>query len=391
MRPSLWGVGVRVLWGVGVRVLMRQVGLWFLLELPQQRKLPDALVRLALRKKPILTNRPWSRARADSVCLRYNPDSESPKPPTTPNMVRRMTIDPEAARPDEWPAAFRLLFRHVSDDERDTRVANVLRLVERGQLNAQGVFVLRSAEGLVGVMVCQALPGAMALVWPPQCSGGVEQIERENRLLHHAAGWLRSRGVKLAQSLFPPDGIVGADSLERNGFVHITHLAYLRHTLVVPPHCLATPERLEFATVEADPERFATTLIRSYEGTLDCPEINDVRTVEEILEGHRSQGIYDAQRWWLGMDASRPVGVLLSVQTAETGEWDVAYVGIVPEARGRGFGRELMLKVLFEARAADVPAVTLSVDGRNHPAQKLYRYLGFETFDRREVYLAIWR
>ena len=301
-----------------------------------------------------------------------------------------MANDPEPARPDEWPAAFRLLFHHFADD-RESRVANAVSLLQSGQLNPEGVFVLREADALVGVLPCMSLPGALALIWPPRCLDDPKGIAREDRLLEHAEQWLRRRGIKLAQSLFPPHEVVGTAALERHGFVYLTHLWYLRHTLDVPVHCLATPARLSFVTVEDDPERFADTLNRSYEGTLDCPEINDVRTIEEILEGHRSQGGFDPGRWWLATCADRPIGVALVALTPETGEWDVAYVGIVPEARRQGFGREMMLRVLFEARAADVPGVTLAVDGRNHPARHFYRSLGFTPFDRREVYLAIWR
>jgi ribosomal protein S18 acetylase RimI-like enzyme len=64
-------------------------------------------------------------------------------------------------------------------------------------------------------------------------------------------------------------------------------------------------------------------------------------------------------------------------------------MGVVPEARQQGFAREMLLRALFEARAADVLNVTLSVDGRNRPAWNLYRSIGFEPFDRREIYLAI--
>jgi ribosomal protein S18 acetylase RimI-like enzyme len=116
-----------------------------------------------------------------------------------------------------------------------------------------------------------------------------------------------------------------------------------------------------------------------------------VRTVEEILDGHRSQGRHDPRRWWLATDAGQAVGVALVSLTPESGEWDVMYVGVVPAARRRGFGREMMLKVLLEAAADGVPGVTLSVDGRNDPAWHLYRALGFEPFDRREVFLAILR
>jgi len=81
---------------------------------------------------------------------------------------------------------------------------------------------------------------------------------------------------------------------------------------------------------------------------------------------------------------------LLVAATAEPPTWEVAYVGVVPEARRQGFGRELMLGVLLEARAAEVPELFLTVDGRNHPAWALYRSLGFSVFDKREVFLMVW-
>ena len=47
-------------------------------------------------------------------------------------------------------------------------------------------------------------------------------------------------------------------------------------------------------------------------------------------------------------------------------------------------------KALFETKAAGQPCLALSVDARNRPARELYRRLGFESHDRREVFLAVW-
>jgi ribosomal protein S18 acetylase RimI-like enzyme len=66
-------------------------------------------------------------------------------------------------------------------------------------------------------------------------------------------------------------------------------------------------------------------------------------------------------------------------------------MGVVGPARRRGLGREILLHALAEARAAGAPSLTLCVDSRNRPAWDLYRGLGFRPFDRREVYLAVWR
>ncbi len=132
------------------------------------------------------------------------------------------------------------------------------------------------------------------------------------------------------------------------------------------------------------------TLQRTYEGTLDCPEVNGARTIDEVIAGHQAQGRFDPDRWWLALRDGQPVGVMLLSELAESNDWEVAYMGLVPEARRQGLGRQLLLQALHAARAAGVRSVTLSVDGRNHPAWQLYVGTGFVPYDRREVYLAVW-
>jgi ribosomal protein S18 acetylase RimI-like enzyme len=188
------------------------------------------------------------------------------------------------------------------------------------------------------------------------------------------------------------DEVPLAAPLERNGFRHVTRLWYLASDLNIPATTLAAPARLEYRPYHPDqPAHFHATLLRTYEGTLDCPEINGLRTVEEVIAGHKAQGRFDPARWWLLSHADRSVGVLLTALQPESGDWDVSYLGMVPEWRRRGFGREAVLKVLFDAKAAGIARVTISVDARNGPALRLYGGLGFVPYDRREVYLAIWR
>jgi ribosomal protein S18 acetylase RimI-like enzyme len=72
------------------------------------------------------------------------------------------------------------------------------------------------------------------------------------------------------------------------------------------------------------------------------------------------------------------------------GGWEVSYMGMVPSARRQGLEQEFPAQALGEAKAAGVERVTLSVDGRNGPAWNLYRAVGFEPTDRREVFLGLW-
>ncbi len=64
----------------------------------------------------------------------------------------------------------------------------------------------------------------------------------------------------------------------------------------------------------------------------------------------------------------------------------VATVAVEEEARGRGLGTRLMLRLADEARAAGAAHLTLEVRVSNHPAQSLYRRFGFETVGLRRHY-----
>jgi mycothiol synthase len=298
---------------------------------------------------------------------------------------------PRPARPEEWARAFELIFQHVPKEARHGLVRNALRLMRQGELNEAGVIVVRDNSTLSGAMVCLPVAGASALLWPPQAADAGLRQEIEDRLLTYAVTWLRQSGAKLGQTLLAQDETHLAAPLERHGFVHITSLLYMRHDLDLPSARPAAAPELTFQTYsDCDPAQFHGTLLRSYEQTQDCPEVNGVRTLHEIVEGHQAQGIHNPARWWLALQAGNPVGVLLTVEVSEWQGWDLSYVGVVSEARRRRIGRALTEKALEEARAAGASQVTLAVDTRNSPAWKLYQGLGFESFDRREVYLAIW-
>lgn len=295
------------------------------------------------------------------------------------------------AQPEDWSDALHLVFRHLPTKDRQARAANALTLIERGELDPAGLLAACGKSGLVGAVVCTTAAGASGLIWPPQVVPGTSQAAAiEDALVRQASEWLRQRGARLAQALLHPDEASLAASLERNGFDHITRLWYLRNGLEWTA-ALPRFDRLEFLPYAAEPDRFEQTLLRTYEESRDCPEVTGVRTIEEIIAGHRAQGSGTPGHWWLAKGGGQPVGVLLLAEMAEWNGWDLSYLGIVPEARQGGFGRELVAKAIVEARMAEIAQLTLSVDGRNLPAWKLYRSMGFEPYDQREVFLAIWR
>ena len=159
-----------------------------------------------------------------------------------------MTPSPEPVGADELPAAFRLLFQNAAPDDRETRILNALGLVRRGELDPQGLFVLRGRGRLLGAVLCLPLPGESALVWPPQCVSDKHRSLFEDALLRCAADWLRARNVRVAQSLLSPEEAERAAALPRNGFAHVTHLLFLRHDLSLASPRIKARVRLKYQT-----------------------------------------------------------------------------------------------------------------------------------------------
>jgi GNAT superfamily N-acetyltransferase len=289
-----------------------------------------------------------------------------------------------------------VLFQQHDPATRQQRSIRTEALLRGGELNPQGLFVAEHPKGILGVMLCTPAPGAVALVWPPQVVPCAAPELIEDRLCTTALNWLRSQNVKLAQVLLTAAESGQAAPLLRHGFEHVTTLAYLRQELASLPE--REPAALRFEPCTADnAELFAATLLRTYEGTQDCPELNGVRTIEEILAGHRAQGVFAPERWWLVTERSaegdgcvhRPVGVLLVNALAEDSGWEIIYMGVIPEARGRGLGRQLTEHALHTAAAHGVAHVDLCVDRRNLFARRVYEALGFTPFAERDVFLAL--
>lgn len=299
-------------------------------------------------------------------------------------------FDITPARPDEWSAAFTLALQHVPDDERPTRVANALALLAEREIDRAGIFVARTEAGVAGVQVCIPLHGASGLFWLPQVDRACADQDLANRLVETALTWLRQGGAKLAQALLAPSDLALAAPLIACGFRHITQLDYLRHDLQEIP--LAPPA----SALQTEPYTpaiagtFAETLERTYEGTLDCPELNGVRTMDEVLDGHRAQGdSRHPETWQLIRVDDVPAGVVLLSELPDRDGWDLSYIGVVPEHRRRGLGRKLALQTLKAVHDAHGLSLHVAVDRRNVPARRLYEQLGFQAAGTRAVFLQV--
>jgi GNAT superfamily N-acetyltransferase len=290
----------------------------------------------------------------------------------------------EPLRPDDWMAAMQRIAAALPPEQRSTRWRHGLHLLQTGVIDPRGVWVARRGSDIAGVQVCTLLAGSACLFWLTAADD-----DCADALVEAGLQWARSAGCKFAQALAGDDELPGAERLLRHGFRAITRLHQFRHDLAPlsdqpPPVLRCESYRPSLHAV------FAATLERTYEGTLDCPELNGKRTIDEIIAGHRGQGRFNPDFWWLAYDAATPIGVVLLVGMPDETTWELAYLGIVPECRRRGLGRALTVHAMQMLRSSGARAMLLAVDARNEPALRLYQSLGFRETERNHVLLCFW-
>src|SRR5690606_684037 len=82
--------------------------------------------------------------------------------------------------------------------------------------------------------------------------------------------------------------------------------------------------------------------------------------------------------WLLAQHDGRDIGCALLTEHFND-DWELSYLGVVPEARGRGFGLALIRQAQWLAAQAKAPHLTLAVDAGNAPAISVYSAAGFKT------------
>jgi ribosomal protein S18 acetylase RimI-like enzyme len=87
----------------------------------------------------------------------------------------------------------------------------------------------------------------------------------------------------------------------------------------------------------------------------------------------------------------RDVGCLLLADHPLQNQWELVYMGIVPEARGMRLGLAVTRHAQRLAHGAGRERLVLAVDAANAPALELYRRAGFLAWDQRRVFLKIFR
>jgi ribosomal protein S18 acetylase RimI-like enzyme len=324
--------------------------------------------------------------------------------------------------PGAYAQALEILYRRYPKGLRDRLIEEILQEVERGELDLSGLWIARrrpwyrlvtGASGdwpIVGTLLTQTLAGRAAALWAPEVEPSLRRADIAAWLVRTALEALRDRGCQIIQAVLDESaGPCGAVDLARGGMPHVTELIYLERDTAIPLAAdgpggrgassggdVPSTPRTEVPQVEwvsydgVSEEEFRAVLQATYSDSLDLPELEGVRSLDDILVGHRATGRFVPERWQLGRVIGEPAAavLLLLSEVPDRDVWEVTYLGLTPEARGRGLGRAAIARALEMARP-HAPRIELAVDCRNLPATRLYESAGFVPFDRRSVHLVV--
>lgn len=246
------------------------------------------------------------------------------------------------------------------------------------------------SPGRTSLLVLGPLPGGPAGNSPP---GGPAVAAALGGLVEQEM----AHGCGLVQALLPPEQTAEARLLGECGFDRLAELIYLQAPLPGSLLDAASPRDAWPAQpgdgahpyAPADEPTFARVIAASYVHTRDCPALEGVRPMDDVMAGHRASGIFRPDLWFLFTRDDEPIGAVLlnEVQDRRGGSVELVYMGLVESARGQGLGRRMFHYAMRAARQAGYRRILTAVDAQNTPALRLYLGMGFSETMRRLAYI----
>lgn len=303
-------------------------------------------------------------------------------------------VQVDAALPSERRAALELALSSRGEPPPPAVIDRALEEAQRDAAEWQGLLVATVAPGnsnvpqrrLVGAVWLRSLPGRVSSVTSPR-TAALAPSETGSVLLRSAADLARSRQSAFVQALAEANDVRAGADFAAAGFEHPADLLFLVADCD-SPGVDDGPANLEWVPYQPEHHcRLANLVERTYVESRDCPGLDGVRAIDDVLAGYRATGQFDPDRWLIAVEDGQDVGCLLLADHPDDDQWELVYLGVAPEFRGLGLGRALTQRALSMARGAGRARVVLAVDAANAPAIEIYRQAGFEAWDRRAIFL----
>ena len=284
-------------------------------------------------------------------------------------------------RRDEVEASLRLILSGAVGAGDEASVAEFLRIAVARGLDVTSLWVIADAarDQVVWAALPLALAGrAMLVMVPPRLRPGLTS-RHVSELIASTLLEARRGGATIAQTLVDPEHRAVCRTLVDSGFEDVAELVYLARRVDKPSAGRGLSDDFRLWRYDRSTHfRFAKTIERSYTDSLDCPQLNGRRDIDDIIAGHKAAGEFDPELWMLLSDVSnRDLGVMLLNRLHNREGYELVYIGLVPEARGQRLADGLIRKAIETLAIEGGGQLITACDAANAPARKLYHRHGF--------------
>lgn len=162
-----------------------------------------------------------------------------------------------------------------------------------------------------------------------------------------------------------------------------------------PKPTVEIPSRLKFQPVkDLDDQELISTVAQVMETSIDASDRKEVlkhgayHAAELFLNASRDDFFYENEWWQLAYnDKQKIVGFVLPViyqNCAKNGleEGTIYYIGVLPEFRGNGFSKDLLLKGTRILQNIGVWRVFCDTDVQNRPMISAFEQVGYKQYSQ---------
>jgi mycothiol synthase len=297
-----------------------------------------------------------------------------------------MSITVGPATITEWRTALELLSSPLIPDFRSQQIELALQLLNEGKLDPAGLIVSRIDQEIIAVGLGECTPGQIGIMWPPIGSEAATP-EQVTEVLEAVFAYLKHRDMAVSVAFIPWNDQRSGLVLERGLFRHVTNLVDMQrlHTFAAPTSTQSSRLKVSHFNAETS-SAFKHALMQTYQDSMDAPELNGIRTSEQIIRGYEATSP-NRSDWWLLQHEDHVVGVMiLTIGEVPNHPAEITYLGLIPSQRRKGFGREALDLAMAEGALRGVTVWTVQIDERNEPAKALYFKNQFVPTSEKQIY-----
>ncbi len=297
----------------------------------------------------------------------------------------------------EREEALSLMIQESDPDVKRQEVEKIVLSVKTGRLDLKHLLIATKEREIRAALLMVAQEDKTAILWPPAYDEELEDSDSlgaiQDLLLEKVVLLANEECCNILQTTVDAADFGTSRLFERNGIPAVGTLFFMQRPAF--SECNDESNRVtedEKQSLQLVPisqgisdEILGELVLETYIDSADFPELQQHRTATLSLQTHRLQGEYNPDHWFVIKQDKAAVGVLFFAFHPDYNQWELSYLGIVPQQRGKNLAR-CAIKKSLEHTERKKSSIFLGVDSRNHYAIRLYESLGFVVVSRQRVH-----